>query len=127
MCACVWDQTAGAESPLTPFWQGVHELEPGSGRQTESWRGPSRGELTNCSPREAGLREVEDTVLTVRLEHATFEDWWEPFTLGVGPAGVYFAGLDDERRDELREGCRALLPTAPFTLSIRAWTAKARP
>ena len=32
------------------------------------------------------------------VEHPTFEEWWEPFTLGVGPAGVYVAGLDPERQ-----------------------------
>ena len=31
--------------------------------------------------------------MPVTVEHATFEDWWEPFTLGVGPAGVYLISL----------------------------------
>ena len=60
----------------------------------------------------------------MRVEHPTFEDWWEPFTLGVGPAGAYAAGLDPERQAELRERCRELLPAAPFVLTARAWAAR---
>ena len=54
-----------------------------------------------------GLADVDETALSVSVEHPTFEEWWEPFTLGVGPAGAYVAGLDPERRDALREQCRA--------------------
>ena len=62
----------------------------------------------------------------MRVEHASFEEWWEPYTLGVGRAGDYVAGLDPERRAELRERCRAKLPPAPFAVDARAWCARAR-
>jgi hypothetical protein len=62
--------------------------------------------------------------LTARLEHPTFEEWWEPYTFGVGPAGAYVAALDDGRRTELRERCRAALPEAPFVIAARAWTVR---
>jgi hypothetical protein len=62
-------------------------------------------------------------VLTVEVEHATFEEWWGPYTLGVGPAGAFTAGLDPERQSQLRERCRELLPDAPFVIAARAWTA----
>ena len=57
------------------------------------------------------------------LEHPTFEEWWEPFTFGVGPAGVYVAALDAERQAQLRERLREALPDPPFVLTARAWTA----
>jgi hypothetical protein len=62
----------------------------------------------------------------VSVEHPTFEEWWEPFTLGVGPAGSYVAGLDPERRARLQEHCRSSLPDAPFVLTASAWTALGR-
>ena len=58
----------------------------------------------------AGLHDIEESDLTVRIDHASFEEWWEPYTLGVGPAGDYVASLDPERLAELRERCRAKLP-----------------
>ena len=74
----------------------------------------------------AGLGDIATTVLAVSREHPSFDDWWEPYTLGVGPAGAFVARLDEAKRAELRERCRALLPEAPFTLSARAWTARGR-
>jgi hypothetical protein len=72
----------------------------------------------------AGLQKVDDTELAVGVEYASFDDWWEPFTLGVGPAGAYVAGLDTARREELKERCRQLAPGAPFTLEAFAWAAR---
>jgi SAM-dependent methyltransferase len=124
VCACVWDH-AGDQSPLSPFWQAVRELDPGADVEA-NLAGTRGGQLTELF-REAGLREVEETALPVHLDHATFEDWWEPFTLGVGPAGAYFASLDGTGQAELREACRQNLPEPPFTLSARAWTARGEP
>ena len=71
-----------------------------------------------------GLRDDRGRLLTVSVEHPSFEEWWEPFTLGVGPAGGYAAGLDATRQEQLRDRCRDFLPSAPFTLSARAWAAR---
>ena len=98
---------------------------------TRTWSDESRlagareGHLTELFE-AAGIREVQETHLEVSVEHPTFEDWWEPFTLGVGPAGGYVARLDPERRVELRERCRQRLSTAPFVLTSRAWAARGR-
>jgi hypothetical protein len=48
----------------------------------------------------------------VDVGHATFEDWCEPFTLGVAPSGAYVAGLEPDRRAALRELCRERLRAA---------------
>jgi len=48
------------------------------------------------------------------VPQSTFEGWWDPLTLGVGPGGTCIAGLDDERRVALRAHCTELLPPAPF-------------
>ena len=60
----------------------------------------------------------------VSVEHPTFEEWWEPFELGVGPAGAYVAKLEADQRAALRERCRELLPPAPFTIDAYAWSAR---
>jgi hypothetical protein len=121
VAACVWDHS-GERTPLSPFWQTVGEFDPGA-RDESELAGAREGHLTELFV-EAGLHEVEETALPVRAEHASFEDWWEPFTLGVGPAGSYVTGLDPARQVELRERCRQRLPRAPFTLSTRVWAAR---
>ena len=121
VAACVWDH-AGGQGPLSVFWKAARELDPEI--EDESRLAGSReGHLAQLF-REAGLHDVEETALPVSVEHPSFEDWWEPYTLGVGPAGGYAAGLDGKRRALVRERCRELLPTAPFELTSRAWAAR---
>ena len=86
-------------------------------------RGRREGHLAELFE-AAGLRELEETSLVADLEHPSFEDWWEPFTLGVGPAGAYVTGLDEERRAALRERSRSMLPAAPFVVTARAWAVR---
>jgi SAM-dependent methyltransferase len=119
--ACVWDH-AGEQTPLAPFWQAVHEVDPDA-EDESGLAGAHEGHLAELF-NEAGLREVEETALPIHLEHTSFEEWWEPFTLGVGPAGSYLTPLDSAEEAELRERCRERMPAAPFTLSARAWAAR---
>jgi SAM-dependent methyltransferase len=121
VAACVWDHS-GDRSPLTLFWRAVRELRPDA-RDESALPGAREGHLAGLF-REAGLRQVEDTALAARVEYASFEDWWEPYTSGVGPAGAYVRGLDADARSALQERCRALLPAAPFTLDAHAWAAR---
>ncbi len=121
VAACVWDFDQGT-GPLSTFWAAVHEIDPTVVGEA-GLAGAREGHLGELM-RAAGLREVEDGELSVATGHPTFEDWWEPFTYGVGPAGAHVAGLDADRRDQLRELCRALLPPAPFTVTARAWAVR---
>ncbi len=124
VAACVWD-LAGDRSPLSVFWQAVHSLHPDA--QGESAMPGSReGQLAELFA-AAGLTVVEDTELSVSVEHPSFEEWWEPFTLGVGPAGSSLRKLDEAQQAEIREACRALLPPAPFTLTASAWAVSGTP
>jgi ubiquinone/menaquinone biosynthesis C-methylase UbiE len=121
LAACVWDH-AGGQGPLSVFWQAARELDPEVHDESQL-AGAREGHLAELFE-AAGLREIEEATLSSSLEHQTFDEWWEPFTGGVGPAGAYVASLDAEGQAELREHCRALLPTAPFTLTARAWAAR---
>lgn len=120
VAACVWDY-AGGTAPLSVFWDAARSLDP-EVEDESHLAGAREGHLVSLC-QEAGLRQVRDAVLTVRLDHPTFDDWWEPYTLGVGPAGVYVAGLDPAGRDALRERCRELLPPEPFEQTASAWAA----
>jgi len=124
VAACVWDHVAGGQGPLRVYWDSVHELDP-TVPDESGFAGAREGHLAELFD-AAGLRDIEESNLTVGVEHASFEEWWEPYTLGVGPAGDYVAALDPERRAELRERCRAKLPPAPLTVDVRAWCASAR-
>jgi hypothetical protein len=121
--ACVWD-LGGGGGPLTAFWQAARDLDPGI-EDESGLHGVNEGELAHLFD-EAGLNRIEDAVLTVTVRHASFEEWWEPYTLGVGPAGAHVQTLDDAGRVALRERCRELLPEPPFYILASAWAVRAR-
>ena len=120
VAACVWDH-GGDQGPLSRFWSAARRLDTEVEDESDL-PGVRQGHLGELF-REAGLHQVEETSLTVAVEHDTFEDWWEPFELGVGPAGSYVTSLDPERQVELREHLREELP-APFALTAVAWAAR---
>jgi SAM-dependent methyltransferase len=121
--ACVWDH-AGGRGPLTPFWRAVRELDPSADDESDR-AGVREGHLAELFT-QAGLDGTQVTTLTVRVRHDGFEQWWEPLTLGIGPAGAYLASLDADRRAALREQCRRLLPAGPAEISATAWAATSR-
>lgn len=120
VAACVWDH-AGGRGPLTVFWQAARELDP-SVRDESGLAGVREGHLARLFA-QAGLGRARAVTLAIRVHHASFEQWWEPFTLGVGPAGAYVASLAGEQRAALREHCRHRLPGGPFEVSASAWAA----
>ncbi len=120
VAACVWDH-AGGHGPLTAFWSAVRELDPAADDESDL-PGVREGHLAALFS-QAGLNPAHVTTLTVRVRHASFDDWWRPFTLGVGPAGAYLAALPPERRTALREQCRRSLPPGPVEVTATAWAA----
>jgi ubiquinone/menaquinone biosynthesis C-methylase UbiE len=121
VAACVWDN-AGSQGPLSLFWEAARELDPGVQGESQS-AGSREGHLAQLF-QEAGLHEIQESALSVSAEHPSFDDCWEPFTLGVGPAGMHVAGLDATRQALLRELCREMLPAAPFAVTASAWAAR---
>ena len=123
VAACVWDHGEGS-GPLSAFWSVARALDSGAAGEG-LLPGSRRGELARLLA-EAGLADVVETALAVEVTHPGFAEWWDPYTLGVGPAGAYVAGLAPDRRDALREECRRTLPPAPFTICGTAWAARGR-
>jgi SAM-dependent methyltransferase len=123
VAACVWDH-AGGRGPLGPFWSAARELDPAAEDESDL-AGVREGDLARLFA-QAGLGDTQATTATVSVRHASFEDWWRPFTLGVGPAGDYVASLSAEGRAALRERCRRVLPAGEVEITATAWAAIGR-
>jgi len=121
IAACMWD-LGGGRAPISPFWRAALELDPDAQAERRSV-GVREGEIVALFEK-IGLTEVSQTALSSTIEHPTLDDWWQPFGLGVGPAGAYVYSLDVAHRDALRERCRELLGDGPFTLQTWAWAAR---
>jgi SAM-dependent methyltransferase len=117
----VWD-VSGGRAPMSDFLRAVRGRSAGAPEE-RGQQGTREGELAEIAT-AAGLQVVGSGELTVAVHCDTFGEWWEPYTLGVGPAGDHVAGLDDAGREALREQCRKVLPTAPFDISATAWCAR---
>ena len=121
VAACVWDGPTGA---LAPFWDAVHVIDPDA--QDEALlSGAHRGHLTDLFL-AAGLRNVEECGIAVDVVHPTFDEWWEPYTYGVGPAGDHVGRLDDDGRARLASVARERLGHGPFTVTATAWAARGK-
>jgi SAM-dependent methyltransferase len=122
VAACMWDTAGGGMKLLRIFWNAARRLEPGVEGERRL-AGTLDGDLA-ARFQHAGLTDVVGSALIAHAEYAGFDDFWEPFTLGVGPAGHYLASLPDEQQAQVREACRSELPAGPFSLDARAWCAR---
>ena len=118
---CMWDLVGGGMTMLRIFWDAVRRLRPTA--QGEEMRpGTARGDIATRLER-AGLVDVIDTALLVEATYTDFDDFWDPLTFSVGPAGEFLQTLDAGERAQVRELCRESLPDGSFTLDARAWCA----
>lgn len=126
VAVCVWDH-AGGTGPLSPFWSVVHALDPTAEDETRR-AGTSGGDLVRlCTA--AGLAGPIEDRLTVSVDFASFDDWWQPYTLGVGTAGDYLRRLSeaDSEADieRIRQVCADRLGPGPFSIPATAWAVRA--
>jgi SAM-dependent methyltransferase len=124
VAASVWDH-AGQRGPLRDFWEAARAIDPDVDDESER-AGTREGHLADLFG-QAGISGIESIALTVELSHPTFEDWWEPFEHGVGPAGAFVAGLDSTQHAALRSECLRRLSDGPVVISAVAWAARGRP
>jgi hypothetical protein len=119
VAACVWDGPTGA---LAPFWDSVHTIDPDA-EDEALLSGAPAGHLSELF-HTAGLRDVEERPITVDVVHPTFDEWWEPYTYGIGPAGDYVRQLDGDGRARVASRARERLGDGPFTVNATAWAAR---
>jgi SAM-dependent methyltransferase len=124
VAACVWDYGDGM-AMLRAFWDAAREVAPDLGASRDEgsvMRYRREGELAELWA-EVGLAEIQAAPLEVSASYEDFDDLWQPFTAGIGPAGAFTASLDEAGQARLREALRARVgdPGGPFELSARAW------
>jgi SAM-dependent methyltransferase len=125
VAACMWLEGPGMQMGHV-FWEAAASLEPALAHRSGS---PFRkhGEIAALW-RRAGLREIAESVLEVRVAYRDFDDFWQPMRHAAGSLGTYVKSISDERRDAIREVCRERLgrPTNTFELSGRACAVRGR-
>ena len=107
VAACTWDRTGQEMSEV--FWEEAVRLDP---RAEEKARRPKvcnqAGQLAELW-RAAGFADVREVTLEMRTDFACFDDFWLPYTKGVGPQGAYAASLTPGQREALGGALRRRL------------------
>ena len=118
--ACVWDFSGGMEM-LSLFWSAVLSLDPDAPDHERNLRFGRDGEIAALLA-GAGLTDVVEDKLAVRVSYEGFEELWAPFHAGIGPAGSYTVSLPESARQRLRHRFFEVLgsPGGSFSLSAVA-------
>ena len=127
IAAYVWDY-AGKMELMRHFWDAAVALDPAAAKLDEGPRFPL------CRPQAleqlfagAGLKNVAVAPIDIPTPFAGFDDYWQPFLGGQGPAPAYAMSLDETARARLRERIRERMPTSvdgAISLTARAWAVR---
>ena len=127
VAASVWDYGDAMEM-LRTFWDEAVALDSSiAARDEGNMPLCRRGELTALWQAH-GLEQIEEQPIAIDLAFSSFDDYWQPFRGGQGPAGAYVSSLTDPQQAALEARLRGRLLGArqdgPFTLQARAWAVK---
>jgi SAM-dependent methyltransferase len=127
IAAAVWDY-GGEMRMLRLFWDAAASFDDRARKLDEAHMPLCRsGELADLW-KQAGLKNVEEQPLQIEMRFDSFEDYWQPFLLGQGPAGEYAASVDSAAlprfRNELLRRMRLSGEDVGFVLPARAWAVR---
>jgi hypothetical protein len=129
VAAYVWDYAERMEL-IRAFWDAAISLDPAARALDEGVRFPIAGADALADLfRAAGLVDVTTLAIDVPTHFSDFDDVWQPFLGGQGPAPAYVMSLSAGDRDALRGRLRSTLPSAPdgsIDLTARAWAVRGR-
>ena len=127
--AAVWDARGGFVANRM-FFDTAAMLDPQAGeRRAKSYTRPMTrpGELA-AAWRSAGFADVIETSLHIRMEYASFADYWAPFLGRDGPGAEYVRTLRDDQRARLEDAVRAAYldgdGDGPRSYAALAWAVK---
>ena len=128
IAAYVWDY-AGKMELMRYFWDAAIELDPDAAKFDEGIRFPlCRPEPLEKLFADAGLEGVEVKPINIPTRFETFDEYWQPFLGGQGPAPAYAMSLDQTARARLRDRIRERVPieaNGSIELTARAWATRA--
>ncbi len=112
------------------FFDSAAALYPsGSEMRARNYTRPMTrpGELAEAW-RAGGLIGVRDTMLTIRMDFASFDDYWAPYEGKDGPGAQYITTLNTVQKERLRDVVRAAYldgeRDGPRSYAATAWAVK---
>jgi ubiquinone/menaquinone biosynthesis C-methylase UbiE len=113
IAAYVWDYSDKMQF-LRLFWDAAREIDTEAYQLDEGNRFPlCHLETLQQTFENAGLSNVESHFLDVDTVFKNFDDYWNPFLGGQGPAPSYLASLTAEKQQELKSTLQKKLLVEP--------------
>jgi ubiquinone/menaquinone biosynthesis C-methylase UbiE len=129
IAAAVWDFRGGLVYQRL-FWDTTASIDPKAG-DTRDRLFSGELALPKGLPnlfRAAGLNEVQQNSLTIRMKYACFDDYWRPLLGGQGPVGTYVASLGGDLRLKIEDAVRRAYcsgsPDGERSLTATAWAVR---
>jgi SAM-dependent methyltransferase len=76
----------------------------------------------------AALERIERGSITIRMDYASFDDYWQPLCGGQGPVGTYLARLAPDLRARIEDAVgaayRSGAPDGPRSMTATAWAVR---
>lgn len=128
VAACVWDYSQGMQF-LRYFWDAAVELDPTARQYDEGKRFPICSQpALEAAFHQAGFSSVQIELIKIATHFQSFEDYWNPFVGGPGPAPGYLSSLPPQKQQDLKKQLKAMLPhneDGSISLTASAWAARA--
>jgi SAM-dependent methyltransferase len=129
IAAYVWDY-AGRMDLMRHFWDAAVDLNVNARELDEGVRFPlCRPDALENAFRQANVSAIRVAPIDIPTRFRDFDDYWNPFLGGQGPAPSYAMSLDEVSRNRLRDRIRERLPIQPdgsIPLVARAWAIQSR-
>lgn len=129
VAAAVWDNFGGMPSRRM-VWDTIAAVHPpAEQRRSDVLNRPMTrpGELQTAF-QQAGLSDVAATLLTIRMDFESFEDFWIPAVFGEGTHSEFLDGLPGPTRRRIQSGVRRAylsgLPDGPRSFASSAWAVR---
>jgi SAM-dependent methyltransferase len=129
VAASVWDFRGGLVFQRM-FWDTAAGIDPAAG-QARNKLFSAKLALPDGLPdlfQACGLEQIERGSLTIRMDYASFDDYWQPLHGGQGPVGGYVASIAPDKRSRIESAVRAAYlagaPDGPRSMTATAWAVR---
>jgi SAM-dependent methyltransferase len=126
VAATVWDFRGGLVYQRM-FWDTATVLDPAAAEVRDRLFSAPLA-LPDGLPRlfaQVGFNSIQLQSVTIRMDYASFDDYWEPLCGGQGPVGTYAARLAPALRGRIVDAVRLAYlsgaPDGPRSLTATAW------
>lgn len=129
VAATVWDTFGGMPSQRI-FWDTIAAIEPDAvARRCAALVRPMTfpNEMTRAFV-GAGLQQITEATLAIRMEFTEFNDYWLPLISGQGTLAAFLSTLNEGVSEKVQAGVRQAYlcgqPDGPRSFASVAWAVK---